>query len=146
MKNQNTLIALFFILLLASCGKKNKSTKTLSSEFLTLAEKQDFLEDYVTYRRSYQELHFNLSYLDGGSGLVPGPTEWNVRLFATVPAEQLDKWTNGLSQTSTPELDWISDIPQAPKDVSSYQWHQDNGVTVGIHKEENKVLYWNLSL
>jgi hypothetical protein len=129
-------------LLLANCGK-GKTTDTVSSKFTTLAEKQEFLERYMKFRRSYDDLHFHLSYIDGGSGMVPGPTEWNVRIFAVVPAGEIDQWIAGLSAASDPELDWISDIPKAPTDLSRYKWYEGDCVIVGIDRESRFVLYWN---
>ena len=142
MKPFALLFALLFTLPLAGCGK-GKTTDTVSSKFTTLAEKQEFLERYVKFRRSYDDLHFALSYIDGGSGMVPGPTEWNVRVFAVVPAGEIDQWIDGLSVVSDPELDWISDIPKAPTDLSRYKWYEGDRVIVGIDRESRTVLYWN---
>ena len=129
-------------LLLAGCGK-DKTTNTVSSEFTTFAEKQEFLERYVKFRRTYDDLHFHLSYIDGGSGMVPSPTEWNVRVFAVVPAQEIDQWIDGLAVVSDPELDWISGIPKAPTDLNGYKWYQGDRVIIGIDRERRIVLYWN---
>ncbi len=136
------LFALALTMLLSACGK-GKTTDTASNKFTTLAEKQEFLERYVKFRRSYDDLHFNLSYIDGGYGMVSSPTEWNVRIFAIVPAEEIDQWIDGLSAASNPKLDWISDIPKAPTDLSRYKWYKGNRVMVGIDRESRSVLYWN---
>lgn len=142
MKPLALLLALVFTLPLAGC-RKGKTTNTVSSNFKTLAEKQEFLERYVTFRRSYDDLHFDLSYIDGGSGMVPGPTEWNVRVFAVVPAGEIDQWIDGLSVVAVPDLEWISGIPKAPPDVSRYKWYKGDRVNVGIDRESRTVLYWN---
>lgn len=97
----------------------------------------------MKFRRSYDDLHFHLSYIDGGSGMVPGPTEWNVRVLAVVPAGEIDQWIDGLSVASDPELDWISDIPKAPTDLSRYKWYEGDRVIVGIDRESRTILYWN---
>lgn len=76
----------------------------MSSKFTTLSEKQEFLECYVKFRRSYDDLHFHLSYIDGGSGMVPSPTEWNVRVLSVVPAGEIDQWTVGLNTASDTDL------------------------------------------
>lgn len=136
------LFALVLALLLVGCGE-GKTTDTVSNKFTTLAEKQEFLERYVKFRRSYDDLHFDLTYIDGGSGMVPGPTEWNVRVLAVVPAGEIDQWTDGLSVASDPELDWVSNIPTAPTDLSRYKWYEGDRVIVGIDRESRSVLYWN---
>ena len=139
---QLALFALTLTMLLFGCGK-GKTTDTASNKFTTLAEKQEFLERYVKFRRSYDDLHFNLSYIDGGYGMVSSPTEWNVRVFAIVPAEEIEQWIDGLSATANPKLDWISDIPKAPTDLSRYKWYKGDRVMVGIDRESRSVLYWN---
>jgi len=136
------LLALALTLMVTGCGK-SRTTNTLSGEFTTLAEKQEFLERYMKFRRSYDDLHYRLSYIDGGGGMVPGPTEWNVRILALVPAGELDEWIDGLSVTSDPELDWVSEIPNAPTDLEGFRWYEGDRVIVGIDRENRVVLYWN---
>ena len=75
--------------------------------------------------------------------MVPGPTESDLRVFAVVPTEEIDQWIDGLSVVSDPELDWISDIPNAPTDLSRHKWHEGDRVIVGIDRESQTVLYWN---
>ena len=136
------LIALMITLNLVSCDK-GQTTHTASTTFSTIAEKQEFLERYVIFRRSYEDLHFQLSFIDGDSGMVPGPTEWNIRLAATIPADEIDQWTEGLDATKLPDLDWVPEIPSAPTDLSDYKWYQDATRTVGVNRVNRNVLYWN---
>lgn len=97
----------------------------------------------MRFRRSYDDLHFRLSYVDGGSGLVPGPTEWNVRVLAVVPKGEIDQWIDGLNTATDPELGWVSDIPNSPTDLSYYKWYEGDRMIVGIDRERRTVLYWN---
>lgn len=136
------LVALMLTLNLVSCGR-GKTTNTASTAFSTVAEKQEFLERYVKFRRSYEDLHFRLSFIDGDSGMGPGPTEWNIRLLATVPADEIDQWIDGLGAVKLPDLDWVSDIPRAPTDLSQFVWYQDDKRTVGVNRVNRIVLYWN---
>ena len=134
------MLPLLLALFISSC-EKSKTISKASSEFITLAEKQEFLEQYIMFRRRYDELHYNLSYIDGASGMVPGPTEWNIRIFAVVPAGELDQWVDRLSVIADPELDWVSDIPNAPADLGGYKWYRGRSVIVGIDRESRTVLY-----
>lgn len=136
------LFTLVSVSILTGCGQ-GKTTDTLSSEFMTLAERQEFLERYVMFRRSYEDLHFDLSYIDGASGMLPAPTEWDIRVFAIVPAGEMEQWIDGLSIASAPQFDWVLDIPNAPTDISSYTWYEGDRVIVGIDQENQSVLYWN---
>ena len=83
---RSAFLALLSPIFLAACGKEKTqntpaTTDTLSSEFSTLVEKQEFLERYVNFRRSYEDLDFNLMFRAGGGRTIPGATEWNVRIF-----------------------------------------------------------------
>lgn len=129
---------------LAGCGgSESRTTDTDSTHFATLAGKQSFLERYVNFRRHYDELEFDVSYLDGGGGMVPGPTEWDVRILAKVPEESLDEWTAGLASTAAPEASWVSSIPNAPATLDSFQWYAEGSRIVGISRGNRSVLYRN---
>jgi hypothetical protein len=136
------LVALMLMLNLVSCGK-GKTTNTASTAFSTVAEKQEFLERYVKFRRSYEDLHFRISFIDGGAGMVPGPTEWNIRLIATVPADEIDQWIDGLGEVKLPDLEWIPDIPNPPTNLGDFKWYQDDKRTVGVRRSSRTVLYRN---
>ena len=133
------LVALALTVNLVSCDS-GMTTNTESTAFATIAAKQEFLERYVKFRRNYEDLHYRLSFIDG-SGMVPGPSEWNIRILATVPADEIDQWTNGLQPVGLPELDWVTDIPNAPTDLSGFTWYQDERKTVGINLNRRVVLY-----
>ena len=132
------------LLALVSCGE-DKSTTTDSRAFSTLAEKKEFLEKYASFRRSYQSLDFNISYRDGESGLVASPTEWDIRLLAEVPPQEIDQWFHDLEPTTNADQTWISEIPNAPSDLSGFKWYQDSRRTVGIDQDKRMVLYRNLA-
>ena len=129
---------------LSSCGgNDSKTTDADSTRFSTLVEKQAFLERYVNFRRSYDDLEFDISYLDGGDGRVPGPTEWDVRILAKVRKELLEEWVSGLPSTKAPDASWVSSIPNAPTKLDSFQWYSDGIRFVGINREDRLVLYRN---
>ncbi|TAE75405.1 MAG: hypothetical protein EAZ65_08060 [Verrucomicrobia bacterium] len=141
-------IAAFMMTLgtLGSCGKKaRQTTQADSTSFPTLADKQTFLEHYVSFRRIYEDLSFDISYLDGGNGIVPGPTEWDIRLLAKVPQASLDEWVSGLASTPAPDLAWVFTIPGAPSKLASFEWYSDDARAVGISREHRLVLYRNRS-
>ena len=126
------------------------TTDTDSTKFATLAEKQEFLERFVTFRRSYEELEFRIFVPDENPRSIPGPNDWNIRVAATVPADELDDWIKEMpeaeEQESRREARWISEIPNAPTDLSNFSWYQKARVTVGIDRESNTVLYWNSAM
>ena len=97
----------------------------------------------MNFRRSYDDLEFDISYLDGGDGRVPGPTEWDVRILAKVRKESLEEWVSGLPSTKAPDASWVSSIPNAPPKLDSFQWYSDGIRFVGINREDRLVLYRN---
>ena len=134
------------VAVLVGCGgKESKTTDVDSAAFSTLAEKQSFLEQYVTFRRDYEEIEFDVLYVDGGDGRVPGPTEWDVRLLAKVPEGGLGEWISGMAQMASPDTSWVASIPNAPANLDGFQWYQDGRRLVGVSPEERMVLYRNFA-
>lgn len=75
--------------------------------------------------------------------MVPSPSEWSIRLLATVPADEIDQWIDGLGAVKLPDLAWVSDIPRAPTDLSQFEWYQDDKRTVGVNRANRTVIYCN---
>ncbi len=140
--NPLALFVLALTLTLIGCGK-GKTTDTSSDSFATVAEKKEFFERYVKFRRNFDDLHFRILFFDGGSGMVPGPSEWDIRLLAIVPVEEIDQWIDGLSAVTDPKLDWVHNVPNAPTDLRDFNWYQDDRRIVGIHRVKRIVLYRN---
>ena len=130
------------IALTAGCGgKRSKTTDTDSREFVDLTERQSFLERYVTFRRSYEELEFDISFVDGGEGRVPGPSEWDIRLLARIPADEIDEWISGLAATESVDASWVSSIPNAPPVLDGFQWYEDGSRVVGFNPSSLTLIY-----
>ena len=150
-KEMKTTFRNIFLLMVVSViavgcgGKKSKTTHTDSAGFSTLGEKQAFLEQYVTFRRNYEDLQFDVSYVDGGDGRVPGPTEWDIRVSAKVPADALNQWISGMMKTASADTSWVASIPHSPSNLDAFQWYEDGRKLVGISPEERIVLYRNLA-
>lgn len=140
--------AAFLGLLLAlipACWKESRTTDADSSGFPSLAEKQAFLERYVAFRRSYDDLEFRIEFRDGGDGRMAGPSEWNIRVFAVVPTAEIESWTVGLAPAARPDLAWVAEIPGGPADLDAFAWFEDGGRVVGIDRGGRRVLYRNLA-
>lgn len=137
-----TIFLSLLLPLLGGCGgNASKTTDGDSRRFATVMEKQAFLERYVGFRRRYDELDFAIRYIDGGDGMVPGPTEWDVRMLAKVPVESLDEWVSGMVPTQTSDVSWVSSIPNAPSEMASFEWYSGGGRIVGISRGNRLVLY-----
>lgn len=140
------LAALLFLVTLTSCERNTtKSINTDSSKFATLDEKKKFLERYVKFRRSYEALEFHITYTDGGKGRLPSPTEWDIRIAAKVPADEIDHWTAGLKTAQGVATDWVSDIPKAPTKLDAFEWFTDGQRFVSVNRKERILVYRNHS-
>ena len=133
---------------LISCdgnGGQGKTTDTDSSAFGSLAEKQAFLERYVEFRQSYEVLQFHINFIDGGDGGVPAPSEWDVRIFAMVPADEIDNWTAGMTKVESVDTSWVSAVPNTPTRFRNFEWYQTGNKVVGVSRADRGVLYRNFA-
>ena len=135
---------------LLGCGQGGPpSTQTMSAKFATLGEKTSFLHQYVTFRRTYQTLDFAISFQNNSGGGVPGPSEWDVRLVATVPPTELPAWiplgaTTAATATaapSPPDLGWLKAVPTNLDLSGVHEWYAVAGRTVGIDRARSIVVY-----
>ncbi|AWM38981.1 hypothetical protein GobsT_27670 [Gemmata obscuriglobus] len=127
----------------AGCGpNRPESTDTLSESLPSLAERSAFLERYVTFRRSYRELGFHVRYQNNGNGLVPGPSDWDIRVVATVPREELGAWVpDGVSATPTTDTHWLNGVPGGEHARQVSEWYVGQRVVVGIDRARAVVAY-----
>ncbi len=144
---KRTWIAAAIVLLVAGCGQSGPpSTNTSSKKFATLADKVAFLQKFVRFKRNYRQLDFAIQYSNNSGGLVPGPSEWDVRIVAVVPPGELTAWTSGLTPATSPATGWLADVPTPIDHSAVTQWFQKGGVVVGVDKRNSVVVYRNLGM
>jgi hypothetical protein len=141
-----TLLMMLAFLVIGCGGNKTKTTDTDSAKFATLGEKKEFLERHVKFRRTYEELDFDITYTDGGDGWLPSPTEWDIRIAAKVPADEIDDWIAGLGAAQDVDAKWVSGIPKAPTRLDDFEWVTDGDRLVGFDRKQRVVAYRNRSL
>jgi hypothetical protein len=123
-----------------------------------VAAKQQLLERYVTFRRTYLTLDYQIDF-DDDTSFVPGPstTRCDVRVHATIPTAEAPQWIAGLEPDAAPPTaarpSWIAAIPNAPVSVSGFTWYRDKpspssldgnsdaGRRVGLSPDHAEVLY-----
>ena len=108
---------------------------------------RDSLNRYVTFRRTYKTLDFDINYQNNGGGLVPGPSDWDIRLVATVPASQLQAWipADGVA-SEAPDIRWLGSVPTS-LDVSGVdEWYADGLRIVGVDRDRGIVVYRQSSI
>lgn len=169
MKQYNFMatMALSALLLFLCCAQgctinQPKDAQTNSSEFPTLDKKVRFLQRYVTFKRHYETLDFYVFYKDNSGGIVPGPSDWEICLVATVPEAEIKEWIDDMSRQDSgtqqgegehqqggsevqQQRAWLSLVP-TQLDISGVQeWYGTGGIEVGIDRQRNIVVYYNKS-
>ncbi|HEY1187071.1 MAG TPA: hypothetical protein VGE74_05405 [Gemmata sp.] len=118
------------------------STDTSSDALPSLERRVEFLERYVTFRRGYTDLGFRVAYQNNGGGLVPGPSEWDIRLVAAVPSAELAAWVPpGVAATPSADTQWLAGVPGAGRAAGIREWYTGPGLVVGIDRERSVVAY-----
>lgn len=131
-------------LVLAGCGGQTEPTSTdMTSDALpTLAERVEFLQRYVTFRRGYSELGFRIHYRNNGGGLIPGPSEWDIRLVAKVPSSELGGWVPAdVEPASATDAGWLADVPDGARAAGISEWYTGPGMVVGVDRSRSIVAY-----
>lgn len=94
-----------------SAGQEaNKTTDTWSSEFASRDEKLAFLAEYLIMPSEVLDAEYHIVYYDNSTGLIPGPSDWDVRAALKVKPEDIPLWTDGLVAVSPEEIDlewWV---------------------------------------
>jgi len=135
------------VLLVACKSSGPASTDTTSAAFATVADRTMFLNNYVTFRRTYETLDFDIMYQNNSGGMVPGPSDWDVRLVATVPASELQAWVPAAVNASTaPDVTWMKSVPTTLDLSSVSEWYIDGGRVVGIDRKKRIVAYRSSSM
>jgi hypothetical protein len=138
------LLVTVFALVGCQQDRGPETTRTDSSQFDTLAEKVAFLEQYVTFRRTYELLDFDIVYQNNSGGMVPGPSDWDIRLIATVPEAELPDWVPADAQPTDVNTEWLENIPTEQDSSNITEWYQlDNQTIVGLDRDRCLVAYRN---
>lgn len=118
------------------------SGKTTSAGITTLAARVKTLHEYVKFQRTYETLDFDIDYHNNGGGLVPGPSDWDIRIVATVPASQLSDWIPaGATPSSGSDTEWLKTVPTALDLSGVTEWYVQGSKTVGLDRARRIVVY-----
>ena len=122
------------------------SIKETSEARPLLVDRIKLLEQYVIFRREYEQLEYDIFYQNNGGGRVAGPSEWDVRLIAVVPENEIDLWRQGVKTQSLDAIpDWVLQTATSIDVSSIKEWYVEDGTTVGIDNEQRLVAYSNFA-
>ena len=131
------------LLFVAGCTS-NSSPPTVSETSATrptLADRVEFIEQYVKFRRKYKQLEYDVYYMNGGS-FPPAPSEWDIRIVASVDPNDLDQWAiTGKRNLEMKTPDWVGTTAKSLNVDAISEWYTDGGRTVGIDRDANIVAY-----
>jgi hypothetical protein len=115
-----------------------------SSQFGSLPEQIEALAPYYQVPTEVKTLDYEVRVQDNSGGLVPGPSDWSVMLFAKVQSDDLQKWTQGATkQEETGDISWAR-LPQgfeptvapsrfsAPPNIDILLFEQDDLVSLRL--------------
>lgn len=133
---------LALVVLLAGCGKSGPdSTNSTSAGLPTLKERIDFLQRYVKFRRTYESLDYAIQYANNSGGMVPGPSEWDIRLVAIVPAAELAAWVPAGAPVPNVDADWLRSVPTSLDISGVREWYVSGLQVVGVDRTKRIVVY-----
>jgi hypothetical protein len=141
---RRVLVAFLTTVALDGCGVTAEPASTdMSSDALpTLERRVEFLERYVTFRRTYTDLTFHVVYHNNGGGLVPAPSEWDIRFVAVIPPTEVGAWVPPDSAAKpTTDARWLADVPGSERAAKISEWYTAPGLVVGIDRERSVVAY-----
>jgi hypothetical protein len=113
--------AILLLVALTACGTSGArgetsaslTTDTHSAQFATDAEKITFLGRYITLYSAIEATEFHIVYHDNAGGVVPGPSDWDIRVALKVTPANVSAWTDGLQEIDSAgvDLSWGTDLP-----------------------------------
>lgn len=82
-----------------------KTTDTRSAALPSDADKIAFLQQYLTLPSPIAATEFHIVYHDNAAGGLPGPSDWDMQAAIKVTPADLPRWTDGMQQVATGEVD-----------------------------------------
>jgi len=134
---------LLLAIMLPGCSGTASGPESVTETSVARADLADrilFLENYVNFRRQYEILDYDIMYQNNGGGMVPAPSDWDIRLIAVVPRTEIEAWVpaglpNGIANRG-PKLGWIASGLLLP--IATHQ-RPSKGATEPSHARESRL-------
>lgn len=142
-------ILVFISLVVSGCASESgpSSINETSASTALLKDRVEFIEQYVTFDRMYDELEYSVFYQNNGGGGIPGPSDWDIRIVAKVPPEQIQAWVPANSVAgAAPATKWFESTADKIDVSSISEWHTDGQRSVGLDRQNSIVVYRNSTL
>ena len=144
------LVPIFIAYMLMGCSNPSSGPESVTETSIShahLADRIQFIENYVTFRRTYIRLDYDVNYHNNSGGFVPGPSDWDIQLLAVVPSKEVDQWIPGKAiKNEVSSSQWLQTLPGSIDKTGITEWYQQSGIEVGIDREQSIVAYRNTSM
>jgi hypothetical protein len=146
-------LTVIIVAVLAGCSLNAQSGPQAVMETSTarpqLKDRVEFIEQYVTFKRDYLKLEYDVMYRNNSGGMVPGPSDWDIKILAVVPTNKIDAWIppGGKSTVKRPPK-WLTAMPAniSTTNVNVTEWYQASGVEIGVDRSTSTIAYRNTTL
>ena len=91
---------LLLLILPLGCNSKNKSTDIYSYQIQDKTHKLEKLSKYLTKESGIIDAEYHIWYQDNGTGRVPGPSDYNIRIALKIQRDSVDSWISHLEPSS----------------------------------------------
>jgi hypothetical protein len=104
---------------------RNISTNTWSYEFQNKDEKLSFLAEYMMAYSEIEDAEYHIIYHDNSGGLVPGPSDWDIRVALKVKSHDMSLWIEGFDEISSSEVDlaWWGGL-----ETENISWNHEDAI------------------
>ncbi|WP_340202119.1 hypothetical protein [Ascidiimonas sp. W6] len=101
MKNNWKVVIIGFltVIITNSCQSENRTTDTYSYEFDSKTEKLQFLKEYLKKDAGLVDANYHIWYQDNGTGMLPAPSDYKIKVALKIEADSLDSWIKNLKPT-----------------------------------------------
>jgi hypothetical protein len=83
----------------------NRTTDTWSSSFDSFEEKIKFLSEYIVIPSEVKDAEYHIVYHDNSGGMVPGPSDWDIRVALKILPEYIPLWREGMKKLIPRQID-----------------------------------------
>lgn len=115
---------------------KSRTTETWSKQFQKREDKIVFLQKYIKTFSTIVDTEFYINYFDNSVGIIPGPSDWEMRVALIVPEDSVKNWTEGFHEVKKDEIEmnWWNDLP-----LTTEEWQRSS--TPKFYKRPNEQVY-----
>lgn len=122
-----------------------RTTDTRSAALADDTAKRAFLGQYLTLKSAVTATEFHIVYHDNSTGVVPGPSDWDIQVALKVAPTDVSRWTAGMqpATANADNLAWgYALVPDEPrwKTRSQPQIYTAGGKLVAAFAREGIVL------